>query len=294
MFLLTATLIVMIVAAMNRAFDWVHDQERNVRTLIEASNRSELLGRPVEMLVPPRQATDHDSERAGRQPLAEGALRKLICQTAGGKEGPRAEFVDRVLDCLAWPVSALLTPELARKEERTMRILSTLISLTLAVLVAFAAAQATSFAADTTRPRVWCWWDGTPPLCDGSCGSGRFVGAYQDANEARRAGEAVVSGVRDDNAWKSFGKACVTGKKARCCASACPNAYAMVGDLCKKVTTKTRGLELPVPEEAAKIRRKGPIVAPGLAEETELNKGPIVKPEAPYATKRKTGPLTQD
>jgi hypothetical protein len=175
-----------------------------------------------------------------------------------------------------------------------MRILSTVISSTLAVLVACAAAQS-SYAADTTRPRVWCWWDGTAPLCDGSCGSGRFVGAYQDANEARRAGEAVVSGVRDDNAWKSFGKDCVSGKKARCCASACPNGYTMVVDLCKKVTTKTRGLELPVPEETAKTRKKGPIVAPDPVEETELNKGPIVaKPEAPYTTKRKTSPLTQD
>ena len=84
----------------------------------------------------------------------------------------------------------------------------------------------------------------------------------------------------------------------------------MVGDLCKKVTTKTRGLELPGPEGAAKTRKKGPIVspgpvqetkpkkgpivAPGPFEETELNKGPIAKPEAPYATKRKTGPLIQD
>jgi hypothetical protein len=174
-----------------------------------------------------------------------------------------------------------------------MRIFLSVISSMLAVLVACAAAQP-SCAADTTRPRVWCWWDGTAPLCDGSCGGGRFVGAYKDADEARRAGEAVVSGVRDDNAWKTFGKACVSGKKARCCASACPNEYTMVGDLCKKVTTKTRGLELPVPEEAAKTRKKGPIAAPGPVEETELNKGPIVKPEAPYATKRKTGPLIQD
>jgi hypothetical protein len=68
----------------------------------------------------------------------------------------------------------------------------------------------------------------------------------------------------------------------------------MVGDLCKKVSTKTRGLELPVPDEAAKARKKGPIVAPDPVEETELNKGPIVKPETPSATKRKTGPLTQD
>jgi hypothetical protein len=88
--------------------------------------------------------------------------------------------------------------------------------------------------------------------------------------------------------------ALISGKKARCCASACPNGYTMVGDLCKKVTTKTRGLELPVPEEAAKTLQKGPIVAPCPVEETELNKGPIVKPYAPYATKRKTGPLTQD
>ena len=84
MFLLSATLIVMVVVAMNRAFDWVHDQERNIRTLIEASpngmlvldeagritainkateelfgyDRSELLGRPIEILVPPGQATE--------------------------------------------------------------------------------------------------------------------------------------------------------------------------------------------------------------------------------------------
>jgi PAS domain S-box-containing protein len=118
MFLLTATLIVMVVVAMNRAFDWVHDQERNIRTLIEASpngmllvdeagritavnkateelfgyDRSELLGRPVEILVPPRQATEHVSERLRfmRQPAvhAMGKGRDLCGHRKDGSEFP--------------------------------------------------------------------------------------------------------------------------------------------------------------------------------------------------------------
>lgn len=190
-----------------------------------------------------------------------------------------------------------------------MRILTTVISLTLAVLVVFTVDRSASFAADTTRPREWCWWDGTAPFCDGSCGTARLIGAYEDADDARSRLEAITPGGRNDNSWRTFGKACVTGKKALCCSTACPNGYTMVGDLCKKVSTKTRRLELPVPEDPAKQRKKGPIVAPGPVqetkpnkgpiaapgpvEETELNKGPIAKPEAPYATKRKTGPITE-
>ena len=118
LFLLIATLIVMVVVTMNRAFDWVHDQEENIRALIEASpngilvvdeagrmtavneateelfgyDRSELLGRPVEMLVPPGQATEHASERLCfmRQPVvhAMGKGRDLCGHRKDGSEFP--------------------------------------------------------------------------------------------------------------------------------------------------------------------------------------------------------------
>lgn len=89
MFMLVSGFIVILVVAMNRAFDWVHNQEQNIRTLIESSpngvlvvdktgritslnkateelfgyDRSELLGRPIEELVPHSDVTEPLTER---------------------------------------------------------------------------------------------------------------------------------------------------------------------------------------------------------------------------------------
>jgi hypothetical protein len=197
-----------------------------------------------------------------------------------------------------------------------MRILSAFRTPRLAALVIIAlmanGSPVVAADAETREPRLWCRWDGTAPLCDGGCKPTEiFFGAYADKESARN-DQPVAPDLPEDVSWKSFGKDCATGKKARCCLEFCPNGYTLVkqGE-CKNVQIKSRGLELPVPEGAAIEYKKGPVTKtlpyeselkkegttatpPGPVE--ELKEGPVVKEteEAPYVTKRKTGPFTND
>jgi hypothetical protein len=193
-----------------------------------------------------------------------------------------------------------------------MRILSAFAVSSLAVFVIVGASASVAADPETRAPRLWCRWDGTAPFCDGGCKSTEiFLGTYATKNDARN-DQPVTAGVPENENWQSFGKDCVTGSKAYCCLEFCPNGYTLIKQgKCKKVETKTRGLELPVPKGPAVEYKKGPIVAP-LPYEPELRKegttttdpgpveelkqGPIVKEteEAPYVTKRKTGPFTKD
>jgi hypothetical protein len=159
------------------------------------------------------------------------------------------------------------------------------------ILIGSANAAADS---DTRKPRSMCRWDGTAPFCDGDCESGeKFLGAYATKEDARN-DQPVVPGLPSNLSWQSFGKDCAAGKKAYCCFEFCPNGYTLIKGTCKNVSTKTRDLELPVPEAPVKLKKKGPIEAPSPIEGTEVNKGPIANPEQPYVTKRKTGPFVQD
>ncbi len=181
-----------------------------------------------------------------------------------------------------------------------MLLLSPLRNLGLAIfaIAAITASASPSVAADpdTRKARLFCWWDGTAPFCDGECKSGqRFEGAWRNEVEARNALNAIVPGVKDSNLWRDFGKDCETGTKALCCLEVCPNGYTMINGECKNVSTKTRDLELPLPGGQAPYEeklKKGGIIAPGPAE--ELKKGPvIVEPEEPAVTKRKTAPIME-
>lgn len=172
-----------------------------------------------------------------------------------------------------------------------MRILSMVISSMLPIFVMVAASGSVSVAADseTRNPRLWCWWDGEAPFCGGdeqSCKGNRFMGTAASKDEARDRLRSVNPGVPDSEAWRSFGKDCVTGVKAHCCMDVCPSGYRLLEETvvsgkpkCGKIETKTRGLEIPLPDSPAQVKKKAPIEAPTPYE--ELNKGPIVAP-APY------------
>jgi hypothetical protein len=169
-----------------------------------------------------------------------------------------------------------------------MRILS-IITLVGAILLAIGSARVAADS-DTRPPRKMCRWDGTAPFCSGECESGeKFLGAYATKAEARN-DQPVVPGVPKNQSWQSFGKDCETGRKAYCCFEFCPNGYTMINGTCKNVSTKTRDLELPVPEEPAVKYKKGP-VKKQVPYETELeNEGTTATPPAP-AEQFKKGPV---
>jgi hypothetical protein len=194
---------------------------------------------------------------------------------------------------------------------RTFSPLGILRITVLAVVVVAASGSANVAAdSDTRKPQLWCRWDGTAPFCDGECKSTElFRGAYA-TKDAAREDQPVALGVPENDSWQSFGKDCATGKKARCCLEFCPHGYTMVKGECRNVSTKTRDLELPVPEGPAVEYKKAPVTKqlpyetelktegttatpPGPAE--EFKKGPVAAPqEAPYATKRSPDLMTKD
>jgi PAS domain S-box-containing protein len=118
MFLLVSGAIVLTVHLMNSALDWSRDQEANIRGLIESAPngmvvvdengriivvnekaealfgyaRSELIGQPIELLVPPSKAAEHAGERTRfiKQPAPHimGRGREITARRKSGSEFP--------------------------------------------------------------------------------------------------------------------------------------------------------------------------------------------------------------
>ena len=181
-----------------------------------------------------------------------------------------------------------------------MRTFPTVICSMLLIFVMVAASGPVSVAADaeTRNPIPWCWWDGEAPFCGGdekSCKGNRLVIDAATKDEARDRLRSVNPDLPDSEDWRSFGDDCVTGVKVRCCMDVCPNGYRLLEETvvggkpkCEKIETKTRELELPLPDDPAQLKKKGPIVAPMPYE--ELKKGPIAAPDSPPAAiERKKG-----
>src|SRR5262245_47774454 len=114
-----------------------------------------------------------------------------------------------------------------------MGILSTVISSMPLIFVVVAVSGTVGVAADseTRKPIPFCWWDGEAPFCGGdeeSCNGNRRGIDAATKDEAKERLQPVNPDLPENQAWKSFGKDCVTGVKVRCCMDVCPNGYRLL------------------------------------------------------------------